>query len=126
MKLGFGHRALESQQESVIEQPWMIEAILVADDRVGHATQIEQAVPIGIVPGDAGHFQGKDQTGAAQGHLGSQIGEPLTQNQAGAGVRKILVNNFDSFRGPAQLQSPLAQTVLAVSGLAVDGDLRRR
>src|ERR1035441_9937731 len=36
---------------------------------------------------------------------------------------EVLVDNFDPLLRPAQLQCPLAQTVLALSGLAVDGDL---
>ncbi len=62
----------------------------------------------------------------AQGHLGSQIGEPLAQHQARTGMGEILVNDLDALRRPAQLQGALAQAVLAVGGLAVDGDLCRR
>ena len=42
-----------------------------------------------------------------------------------AGVGEILIDDFDPILRPAQLQGPLPQMVLAIGGLAVDGDLCR-
>ena len=37
MQFGFGHGALESEQQPVVEQSRVIQAVLVADERVGDA-----------------------------------------------------------------------------------------
>ena len=124
VQLGFGHGAFESEQEPVIKQAGMIKAIFVADERVGHATQIQQAVPIGIVPGDAGNFDGEDQAGMAQRYLRNQVGEALAQDQTRSRVREILVDDFDPLRRPTQLPRAFLQLVLAFGGLAIDRDLR--
>ncbi len=38
VKFRFGHRTLETEQESVIEQSRMIQAVLIADEGVRHTT----------------------------------------------------------------------------------------
>ena len=38
-------------------------------------------------------------------------------------MREILIEGFDPFPWPAQLEGPLTQAVLALSGLTIDRDL---
>src|SRR5712691_6285958 len=43
------HSALEPEQEPIIEQRRMIDAVGIADQRVGETAQIDEAVPVSVV-----------------------------------------------------------------------------
>ena len=49
VQLGFAHRALETEQESIVERPRMIHPVVVANERIGQAAQFQQTIPIGVV-----------------------------------------------------------------------------
>ena len=53
VQLGFAHCAFETEHQPVVEQCGVVDPIGVADQSVGQAAQIEQAVPIGVVTGQA-------------------------------------------------------------------------
>jgi hypothetical protein len=55
MKCSFGlaHGALQSEQETVVDGGWVIEAVFVADQRVVERTQPQQRMPVGVVAGQA-------------------------------------------------------------------------
>jgi hypothetical protein len=50
MQLGLAHGAFEPKQETIIEQGRMIDAVSVTDQRVSEPGEIDEAVPVGIVP----------------------------------------------------------------------------
>jgi hypothetical protein len=49
MQFDLAHSALEPGQEPVVEQRRMINAVGVADQRVGEAAQINEAVPVSLL-----------------------------------------------------------------------------
>jgi hypothetical protein len=49
MQLGFAHGALEPEEEAIVEKGGMIDAVGVADQRIGEAAQLDEAMPIGVV-----------------------------------------------------------------------------
>jgi len=57
VQLRFAHCALQPQREPVIEHRRVIEAVAIADQRVGEAGEIDEAIPFGIVAGQARDFQ---------------------------------------------------------------------
>ena len=75
MQLGLAHRALETEQQPVVEQRGMIDAVGIADQRVGQAAEIEQAVPIGVVAGQAGDLEAEHDADMAEGDFGGEPGE---------------------------------------------------
>ena len=54
VQLGLAHRALQAEQQPVVERAGVIQPVGVADHRVGHAAQIQQPVPVDVVPGQPG------------------------------------------------------------------------
>lgn len=50
VKLGFAHGSFEPKQEPIIEVRWIVDAILVEDQRVGECADLQKAMPVGIVP----------------------------------------------------------------------------
>ncbi len=85
MQLGFAHGALEAKQQTIIEHRRMIDAVGIADERVGETAQIEQAVPIGIVAREAGHFEAEHDANMSERDFCGETGEAAALDDAGAG-----------------------------------------
>jgi hypothetical protein len=49
MQLGLAHGALEPEQETIVEKGGMIDAVGIADERIGESAQLDEAMPIGVV-----------------------------------------------------------------------------
>jgi len=41
--VGFAHRAFQAQQQAIIEQRWMVDAIAVANESIRYPNSFEQA-----------------------------------------------------------------------------------
>lgn len=82
MQFRFGHGAFEPEQEPVVKQPGMVEAIQIADESVGHATQLQQPIPFGIVARDARGFQAEDDPDLAHGDLVGHLRKPASSDNA--------------------------------------------
>ena len=75
VQLGLAHRALQPQHQAIVEQRRVIDAIGVADQRVGQPAQVEQAVPVGVVAGEARDLEPEHDPDVAEGDLGGQARE---------------------------------------------------
>src|ERR1700745_985138 len=53
MQLGLAHRSFEAEQQTVVEQRRMIDAVSVPDQCVGQPGEIDEAVPVGVVASEA-------------------------------------------------------------------------
>ena len=62
MQLRLTHGALEPQHQAVVEESGVVYSIGIADQGVGHPTEVEQSVPIGIVACQARDFQSQHDT----------------------------------------------------------------
>ena len=58
-QLELAHRSFEAQQQSIVEQPWIVDAIVVNDQRLRHSAEIDPLVPIAIIAGQARSLQGE-------------------------------------------------------------------
>jgi hypothetical protein len=57
VQLGFAHRALEAEQQAIVEAGRIVDAILVEDQGRGQGAELDQAVPIGRVAGETGDLE---------------------------------------------------------------------
>ena len=85
MQLGLAHGALETKQQSIVEQGRMIDAVGIADERVSEATEIKQAIPVGIVAGETGDFEAEHDTDVSERHFGSEASEATAFDDARTG-----------------------------------------
>ena len=46
MKLRLTHRALESQEQAIVEVARIVDAVLVEDQRLGEGTDLQEPVPV--------------------------------------------------------------------------------
>src|SRR5262249_25646688 len=75
MRLGFAHGALEAEYQAIIEQRRMINAVAITDEGIGEPAKIEQAIPVGVVAGEAGDFEGQHEADMAQSDFRAQTGD---------------------------------------------------
>ncbi len=97
----------------------MVEAVTVSEQRVGHPGQIQQPIPVGIVPGKTGNLQRQNNTHLTQANHRGQLREPRTAGRAGATAAQISVDDPHRLPWPPQTDRPFLQRVLPVGGLGV-------
>ena len=77
-ELGFAHRALEPEQQAIVEVGWIVHAIFVEDEGVGQGTDFQQPMPVRIVSGEPGYLQPHDDPRSPQADIGHQALEAFT------------------------------------------------
>src|SRR5258707_9458984 len=91
MTFGLAHGALEPEQEAIIEEGWMIDAICLADQRVGEAAEVDEAVPIGVVARQARDLESEHEADVGECDLGGEAGgTPTPQKNRTRGARNPL------------------------------------
>ncbi len=85
VKLRLAHRALEPEKQPVVEESGVINAVGIADQRVGQAAKVDQPIPVGIVAGQPGDLQAQDQAEVSEGDFGGQAGETGPRNGSRTG-----------------------------------------
>ncbi len=123
VQFGLRHGALHTQQHPIIEQPGMVDAVGVGDQRVGHPGQIQQPIPVGVVAGQPRNLQRQHDSHLTEPDLRGQLGEPGPARGAGPGHAHVLVDHPHPGARPAQLDRAADQVVLAGGGFAVTGQL---
>jgi hypothetical protein len=126
VQLGLGHRALHPEQQPVVEQCRMVDAISVGNQRVGHPGQVQQPVPVGVVAGQPGALQRQHDPDLPEAHLGSELREPAAPSGRGPGDSQVLIDHPHGAARPAQRLGPGDQVVLAHRGFGVPLHLGQR
>ena len=121
----FRHDALQPEDQAIVEKRRMIDAVAIADQRVGHAAEIEQAIPVGIIARQAGDFQSEHDAHAAESDIGGEACEPGALSPSRTRKTQVFVDDGHLFPCPAQLAGFLDESILASRGLAVVFDLGR-
>jgi len=124
MQLGLAHRPLQPEQQTVVEQRWMIDAVGIANQRVGEAGEVDQAVPIGIVARKARHLQTEHEPNVGERNLSGETRKAGSCNRTGAGKAEVLVDDENAVLGPAQLAGLAGKCILALRRFAIVLDLR--
>jgi hypothetical protein len=119
VQLGLAHDPFHAQHEAVVEQPRVIHAVGVGDQRVARPGQIQQPIPGAVVAGQPGDLQRDDDPDLAQRHVGDQRLKPCPLSQYRARHAQVGVDDPDLPARPAQRQGAFDQVVLPCSGLGV-------
>ena len=126
VQLRFTHGALETEQQTIVEQRRMINTVAVTDKSIGEAAEFQQTIPVGIVPGQPRDFQTEDDSYLAEGHFAGHASKSGTLGGAAARQTEVFIDDDDLRVGPAQLTGSLGQGVLAGRGFSVVLHLRGR
>src|SRR4051794_8642798 len=103
----------------------MIDAIVIADESIGDAAQLQQTIPVRVVSGKTGDFQSENDSHVSQCDFAGEASEPGALVRAGAGHSQIFIDNDHLLSGPTKLTGLVGQSVLTRGGLAVMFDLAR-
>ena len=126
VQLGLGHRALQAEQQAVVEVGRVIEPVLVADQRSRERGDLQQSVPVGVVACQPRDLQAEHDPGLPEADVGHEPLEPLAIGGARAGLTLVGVDHDDLLDRPAKRDRALPQRVLALRGLGVVLDLAQR
>ena len=102
VELCLAHLALEAQQEPVVDVGQVIDAVVVDDQGVGQAGQLQQAGQVRVGAGKPGDLQPEHRPDLAQAHPGDQVLEPVPVAGAAPGQAQVGVDHLDVAGGPAQ------------------------
>jgi hypothetical protein len=92
---------------------------LIDDERIGHAAQIEQTVPVGVVARQTRDFESENDSNVPQCYLGGHARKAATICDTGAREAQILVDHTDLLFVPAEAERTLSKRVLALCRFAV-------
>ena len=85
----------QSEQQTVIEQRRVIDAIGIADQRIGETGEINEPVPIGVIASEPRHLEAEHKTDACERHFGGEAGKARSCHRAKTGRAEVLVNDND-------------------------------
>src|SRR5262249_5647001 len=94
-QLIFGHGALHPEDYPVIELARIIDAIIINEQRLRQRTQINQMMPVPIVTGQPGRFQGEDGSDTPCTHGCQQLAKARALVASGPTPAHILINHDD-------------------------------
>ena len=112
------------KQQPVVERAGVVEAVGVADQRVGHAAQVEQPIPVGVVARQPRDLQAEHQPGVAERDLGRQAREPRALDCPEPEMPEVLVDHHHLLAREPELERPADERVLALGRLDVALELR--
>ena len=119
MQFRFAHRALESQEQPVIEMAWIVEAVLVQNQSVRQRANLQQTMPVRAVARQARDLQAHHDPCFAQANIGDQTLKAFALAGGGAGLALIMIDHYDSIFRPTQRHRALAQGVLSLGALGI-------
>jgi hypothetical protein len=93
VQLGLGHRALQPEQQPIVELRRRVDAVGIRDQRRGQRAQIKQLMPIRRGPRQPRGLQRKDQPDMTESDLSNQFLEPEPPVGRRAGPTEILVHD---------------------------------
>ncbi len=125
VQFGLAHRALEPEQQAVVEVRRVVHAVLVADQRVGQRADLQQPMPVHRVARQARDLQAEHDAGMPHADLGHQALEAFAVRR-GTRLAEVAVDDDDALLGPAERHRALAQAVLALGALGVLEHLPQR
>ena len=127
VKLRFAHRSLETEKETVVEVRRIVNAILVEDQRVGQGADLEQAMPVGVVPGEPRDLEPHHDARAAESDIRHEPPKPLPPRRGCARLSLVGIDHDHLIVGPAERRSARPKRILPLRALDVlDHLLHRR
>jgi hypothetical protein len=119
MQLETSHEALDRQDQSIIEFMGMIQSVFVGKQGVEGGAELDQAATGLVLAGETIDLKAENQANVPECDLTQQQGEIIAAGGGGAGAALIAVEDPDSFRWPAPIDSALGEIGLDLGRFAV-------
>ena len=102
MKFGFAHGSFQAEQQAVVEARWIVDAILVEDQCVGERADLQQTMPVGIVPGQTRDLEPHNHARMSHADIGDQALKTFAPNCRCARLALVVVDDDNLIVAPAQ------------------------
>ncbi len=89
IEFGFRHGPFEPEQEPVVIQPRVVDALDVGDERAPERRQVEQMLPVGVVARQPRNLPAEDDPDVPEGHLAREGGKRVASGRAGARLAQV-------------------------------------
>ena len=126
MQLGLAHRALQPEHQPVVVVAGVIQPVRIGDQGVGHRTQVQQVIPVGVAAGQPGHLDAQHQADLAQPHRSNQSLKTHPRGGLGSRTAQVVIDHPHPISWPPQAVRPLHQLILPFQALGVLPHLRHR
>jgi hypothetical protein len=123
VQLGLTHDALQAQQQPVVEVGRVVQAIIVAQQRMEDAAQADQRCPVRVGACQATGLQAQDDADVIEPEFGEDVLEADAANSCLAAASLVAIDEFDPIAGPAQRHGQIGQGILSHGRFFVLGDL---
>src|SRR5262249_5986389 len=110
---GLAEHAAHGEQQAVIVVARIIDAVTIGEEGAHERSEGEQAIPLGVVAGDAAGLVGEDEADLPE-RDGADQGLQAFPRAVLAGLAQVVVKDLDPLGGPAQGPGPLDQRVLVL------------
>ena len=97
-KFEFTHGSFETEKEAVIELAGIIDALVIDYESVGENAEVNEVVPVAVVAGEAGGFQGEDRSDFSVADGTEKSGKAGSFPGPAAGDAKIIINDDNGLK----------------------------
>src|SRR6266849_1916306 len=104
----------------------MVYPVIVTNESISDAAELQQTIPVRIVPRQTRDLQSEDDAHVSQRHFAGEASKPAAFLGAGRVQHQNFVDDHDLLLGPSELASSIGQGILASGGLAIMLNLARR
>lgn len=122
--LEVAHDPLQAQQQAIIDQPRVIDAIVIDQHDVRDRPELHQLRPVAIIPGEPRRLERQHGTGRPRADGGEQPLKAGPLGESAAGDAQIVVDRLDAME--AQFTGHIDEAILAAPTLRVIADLAGR
>ena len=126
VQLCLAHRSLEAEKEPVVGVRRLVHAILVEDQGVRQRADLEQPMPVGVVPREPRDLESHHNAGPPKPDVRHQPPKPLAPRRGCPRLSLVGVDHNDAIVGPAERRCARSKRVLPLGALDVLDDLLHR
>ena len=124
VQLELAHRSFEPQQEPIIEDARIVDAIWIDHDGAYQAAEFDEMMPVSAITGQTRSLNAKHGANLSRADFRNQMLESGALHLAGPRATEILVDNLDLLE--AKLASVVGQAILPALAFLVVNHLSRR
>ena len=115
------HRSFETQKKAVVKMAGFVDSFIIDDDGFGQDTEVDEMVPVTVVTGETGGFEGEDRASFTVADGIEQAGKAGAFGATATGDSKVIVDDDDFLE--AELLGSVLELILATAAFDVLPDL---
>jgi hypothetical protein len=101
-------RSIQAEQQPVVEARRVVDTILVEDQCVGECADLQQTMPVGVVPGQARDLEPHNHASVSHADIGDQTLKTFAPGCRCARLALVVVNDDNLIVAPAQCCGTIA------------------